>query len=480
MLSIGMEKFKLDQYRNRWSFYSGATKATPRANGQALTDLTEALAEVDGLLAGITFLEKVEPDCHEAASASPPHENANDPSKPSWTDNPWLGKLSIDLQQLETLSSEKQPQIDAQDLRNHLNGKVNNSNRTSGPAPRESQWATLRSLRQASRYHYRQFDKATADSTLHGIRKLRMSYRTSNVLLEVGILTFRAVLQGQKPTTLMEIFAFASLSYVISKILHARGHLEDSDILSGLMEWRSAIEDEGEISAFDEIAQRLWPEATDILHFIPLEKNLKNSQYVGSRDGQNQACPPTPTPNKSMDVETSIPTEEAYFSRLDLPLLPSWEHEYASISQDDTLPQSHFGQLEDDPGGLQNQAMQLVKGTKLHDDCRFSDFLNFDGTPPEDYMDSSFYDAAPPDINPEVLGQPSLRYSVDMQLPILSDSHSSPRWSPEEAIPVEKIDLTAGDDILNRLVKTSLFSIVCRYLGRQSSLPSFLSPYSSY
>jgi hypothetical protein len=181
-----------------------------------------------------------------------------------------------------------------------------------------------------------------------------------------------------------------------------------------------------------------------------------------------------------MDVETSIPTEEAYFSRLDLPLLPSWEDEYASFSQEDTLPQPHFGQLEDDPGGLQNQVMQLVKGTKLHDDCRFSDFLNFDGTPPEDYMDSSFYDAAPPDISPELLGQPSLRYSVDIQLPILSDSHSSPRWSPEEAIPVEPIDLTASDDILDRLVKTSLFSIVCRYLARQSSLPSLFSSYSSY
>ena len=160
--------------------------------------------------------------------------------------------------------------------------------------------------------------------------------------------------------------------------------------------------------------------------------------------------------------------------------MPSWEHEYASISQDDTLHRPRFGQLEDDPGGLQNQAMQLVKGTRLHDDCRFSDFLNFDGTLQEDYMDSSFDDAAPPDINPAVLGQPSLRCSVDMQLPILSDSHSSPRWSPEDAIPVEPIDLTTSDDILDRLVKTSLFSIVCRYLARQSSLPSLFSSYSSY
>ena len=50
-----------------------------------MTELTEALAEVDGLLAGINYLEKVEPDSEETPPSSAWTDTSNNyfPSKPA-------------------------------------------------------------------------------------------------------------------------------------------------------------------------------------------------------------------------------------------------------------------------------------------------------------------------------------------------------------------------------------------------------------
>jgi hypothetical protein len=284
-----MASLKLDQWKGRWSFARGATKATHRTKGQSMTELTEALAEVDGLLAGINYLEKVEPDSEEIPSLSASNENSNNFPPPNPATASWFGHLAIDLPQLGALGSEERSKIEPRHLRSILNDRLVNSNDESRQIPRESQWATIRSLRKASMLHYNQFAKVTADSTNADIRKLRKSYVTAKKLLEMGILTFRQVLHGQNPTTLVDIFSFASLSYVISKTLHAKGHIDESDILSGILDWRAAITDERERSAFDDIAGQLWPEAKEIMHFIPLERAEISPETAGLRRDGNEA-----------------------------------------------------------------------------------------------------------------------------------------------------------------------------------------------
>ena len=253
-----------------------------------MTELTEALAEVDGLLAGINYLEKVEPNSEETRPASASTETSSNcfSSKPATAS--WFGHLAVDLPQSGASSSEDLSKIEPRHLRSILTDKLVKSNDEPRQIPRKSQWATIQSLRSASMLHYNQFAKVSADSANADIRKLWKSYVTAKKLLEMGILTFRQVLLRQNPTTLVDIFAFASLSYVISKTLHAKGHIDESDILSGILNWRAAITDERERSTFDEIAEQLWPEAKEIMHFIPLERAKRNLETAGLRHDENE------------------------------------------------------------------------------------------------------------------------------------------------------------------------------------------------
>lgn len=462
-----MTGLKLDQWGSRWSFARGATKATQKTNGRAITELTDALAEVDGLLAGINYLEKSEPESEEPPSLSGTRGSATNSSTFKPAEGPWLRHLNMDLPQLNPSSSEEQPTIETRHIRNYLNGKLTTSNENSGQKPRESQWATLRSLREASTYHYHQFTKVTADSTSPDIRKLRKSYVTAKNMLEMGILTFRAVLHGQIPTTLAEIFAFASLSYVISKTLHAKGHLDESDILSGLWDWRAAITDERERLALDEIAKQLWPEAKQILHFIPLERTEMGPGTAGLRQGNREMrFPPLPRLQETMDLVTSMPTGENLASRdepsLSLPLVD----EYTPISQASTFPLPPLGQVEGEQDGLQHYVRQILHETMSYDDFMFSHFL----TLPEEFMGPSWYPTTPPNISPHDLSQSPLQtgYSIDTPS-VLSESPSSPHPQPS---PVEPMDAPAGDAPLSRLVDTPLFQAVFQFVIRECSLPS--------
>jgi hypothetical protein len=293
-----------------------------------MTELTEALAEVDGLLAGINYLEKLEPESEEAHSPPARSDNTANSLPPNSAQSSWFGHLTLDLPQLDASRSEEQSKIETRHLRNILNDKLANSNDNSRQVPRKSQWATLRSLRKASMYHYNQFAKVTADSTSADIRKLRKSYVTSKNMLEMGILTFRDVLHGRTPTTLMDIFAFASLSYVISKTLHSNGHIPESDILSGILDWRAAILDEKERSTFDEVAKRLWPEAKEIMHFFPIERKEPSPETAGlRRDGSKMGCTPSSMLQGVLDAGSLRLDGEHIASRED-PLL-SWDYEYS-------------------------------------------------------------------------------------------------------------------------------------------------------
>jgi hypothetical protein len=464
-----MKRFKLDQWGNRWSFARGATKANNEANGRAMAELTEALAEVDGLFAGISYLEKLEPESEEPPpSPSARSENANNYSTSTPPDSPWFGHLNIDLPHLEpSLNSEERSKTEARHLRNYLNSKLVDSNDNSRRLPRNSQWATLRSLRKASMYHHHQFVKLTADSPSQEIRKLRKSYVTAKKMLETGIQTFRDVLHNQIPTTLMEIFAFASLSYIISKTLHAKGHLDESEVLSGLLDWRAAIVEEKEKLAFDQIAKLLWPEATKIMHFFPLQRPGTSTETAGSGiEGRETICPPWSRSESDMDTVTSTPTGENFTLRED-PLQSPWLDEHTSISQSRTGPITYHDEVAADySDGLQGHVYQLLHETRSHDEFGFSEFVDFDSDL-QDFIEPSSYPIAPLDVNLQALNQPSSQagYSVDT-LPALSDSLSSSQLHLEGRSPAETIDQPTSDAGLNCLINTPLFQVVVNFMIR--------------
>lgn len=268
---------RIEEWRDRWAFCRGATKADKGRGQQHVEELRDALAEVDGLLAGMNYLDRVEPDDYEesflkASSTSPSPSTEINPMPPKSSPNCWTHILDFNLPQIHpSISAEQRKQIETSHLKKAFAGKLARYPNQS-PVPSDQQWATLRSLRKASIYHYRQFLKLTRTSSMDEIKKLRKSYGTAKCLLDMGILSFRDLLHGKKPTTLKEVFAFASLSYVISKSLHAKGYIDESKILSGILVWRNAIADKAEQLALERIAQLLWPEAQEILHFIPIHQ----------------------------------------------------------------------------------------------------------------------------------------------------------------------------------------------------------------
>jgi hypothetical protein len=438
-----------------------------------MTELTEALAEVDGLLAGINYLEKLEPESEEAHSPPARSDNTANSLPPNSAQSSWFGHLTLDLPQLDASRSEEQSKIETRHLRNILNDKLANSNDNSRQVPRKSQWATLRSLRKASTYHYNQFAKVTADSTSADIRKLRKSYVTSKNMLEMGILTFRDVLHGRTPTTLMDIFAFASLSYVISKTLHSNGHIPESDILSGILDWRAAILDEKERSTFDEVAKRLWPEAKEIMHFFPIERKEPSPETAGlRRDGSKMGCTPSSMLQEVLDAGSLRLDGEHIASRED-PLL-SWDYEYVPSFQE------IISELQNPPGGLQDHARQLVQETRSHEDFMFSTWSNLDGTLPEDIMDPFLYQSMAPDNGPEVLNPSQTGCSIGTEPP-LSESPSPPHESRDPSS-TDHVDAQADNSAPHSLLNTSLFQVVFRFVIRQFSTPSisiYLANYGS-
>lgn len=438
-----------------------------------MTELTEALAEVDGLLAGINYLEKVEPDSEETLPiyASTGTSNNYSSSKPATAS--WFGHLAVDLPQLGASSSEDLSKIEPRHLRSILTDKLVTSNDDPRQIPRKSQWATIQSLRSASMLHYNQFAKVTADSTNADIRKLRKSYVTAKKLLEMGILTFRQVLLRQNPTTLVDIFAFASLSYVISKTLHAKGHIDESDILSGILDWRAAIIDERERSAFDEIAEQLWPEAKEIMHFIPLERAKRNLGTAGVRHDENETRhSPSLIPEEATD-RSSLGLDEVNIASGDDPPLSPWTRTDASDFQANTFALPFLSEVETPPGGLQNHVSQLTQETRSHPEFMFSDWLNFDSAFQEESLDQNFFQNPAPDIRPELLIPSQTTCVIEPEVAPTDPTSSS--HGLKEPSPEEQKDSLAEDSTLHRLLDTPLFQVVFRFLIQISEMGDLLN-----
>ncbi|KAF5536502.1 hypothetical protein FPHYL_12955 [Fusarium phyllophilum] len=184
---------------------------------------------------------------------------------------------------------------------------------------RENAWASIRTVREGMQILWEHFVDVSYDVNLPTINNIRAEYHDSKGLRQAGVFAFRNTLTGPAPNDLVKIFAFCSLSYVVSRLLYSRGRLAEGDILAGIRLWLNALEDEDERKSFEILAQRLWPEARNHLHFIDLSLGEQSRKIATSlRRGEAPLSAPSPQmypvlplanlgPQTSMVYEQTVP-----------------------------------------------------------------------------------------------------------------------------------------------------------------------------
>lgn len=228
--------------------------------GSDPAQLERALAETDGLLAGMRILDKAEPldqDRDRDRDAGRPGNTIlydesrfllDYPSEASWVtttaghhDSPPsqfhgpIGPMDF-LPQLRTGVIPAVSGVNGQQnlVRRESPSRVSTwYDNTSADGDAPTQWAVLRRLRRAMVGHHRRLLGAIANSPLPAASKLAHAYPNAKAMREKGILTFRDILHGVSPTGLAGVFAFASLSYAMSALLLERGRLKREHILLG-------------------------------------------------------------------------------------------------------------------------------------------------------------------------------------------------------------------------------------------------------
>ena len=145
--------------------------------------------------------------------------------------------------------------------------------------PMATQWAALRNLRDVTTFQHKRFEQLCRDLGDPTISKLLEIFPNAQSIRNKGAQLVKDVLEGFRPRELSLVFAFVSFAYAISQLLHRNGRIDKSEILADLKVWRSLISDPRERQAFDLIAQGLWPEARDHLHFIPVAAQQRVAQF---------------------------------------------------------------------------------------------------------------------------------------------------------------------------------------------------------
>jgi hypothetical protein len=141
--------------------------------------------------------------------------------------------------------------------------EIRNSNTAHSLEIKKPSWEqlrVLRTLRAKFIVNHRQFLQRTASSCSDKLQDLRKSCRRYADLLDTGLLTFKAIMNNECPSSLKEIFAFISLSYAMVGTMQAKGKPVDFCLdRKEMTRWRSSLRNE-DLDTFDELVPLLWPE----------------------------------------------------------------------------------------------------------------------------------------------------------------------------------------------------------------------------
>jgi hypothetical protein len=127
--------------------------------------------------------------------------------------------------------------------------------------PNWEQLRVLRTLRAKFILQHRCFLQRTAYSNSEGLQDLRKRCRRYADLLDTGLLTLKAVMNDNCPSSLKEVFAFISLSYAMAETMQTRGnsvefYLEKVELCL----WGLNILDFKDWLDYEKLISLLWPE----------------------------------------------------------------------------------------------------------------------------------------------------------------------------------------------------------------------------
>ncbi|KAF5013943.1 hypothetical protein FDECE_72 [Fusarium decemcellulare] len=431
----------LSSYSSIFSYAGGATRANI-GGARAKEHLDKALAEVDGLFAGLRYLDETEP-------APQTSGHPNDHLKTS-------DSLELELEALSsTSSSSKSSANEAAGAQQCDPGAV--------PSAHATAWSSIRNVRDGMQILWKHFVDESQRLDLPIVHNLRAAYRDATGLREAGVFAFRNTLAGPPPNDLAKVFAFCSLSYVVSRLLHTSGRLKQEDVLAGVRLWLDALETKEEREAFKILARNLWPEARNHLHFQDLgidqqSENmaaaLRRNNYIPGQvpSGCLSPCSASLQPEGWTNCEA--PAQEPHIEGLTEQdfLLP--------LTEPTTLDHSLLNNLAGEESTV--HAYNLMSMT--YDTIRFS--LGLDPppnpgipTPPQFWYDSGQF----VHTNPDLTGQ------LSMENPA-----GPPSMNPDPSLEPSP-GTTIHANRLEELKGTMVFTAVLRYFEESGAFLYVLS-----
>ncbi|KAI3537967.1 hypothetical protein CSPX01_09764 [Colletotrichum filicis] len=218
-----------------------------------------ALAEIDGVFAGLTFLETSEDlqAAHDARLAPQPTFD-NGPQQQNGTNlgSRDGGPLS---RQYGSFPDSDASDIDMSSASGHETRAPSNMRQPESTNEIELAWYSLRAVRRGMKEQHQRLINIASGTSYDNIRKLSKICFSADRMVEMGILTYRDVLYSTVPDTLAEVVAFFSLSKVILDLLAQRARVVKTNILPSLKRWRGCIANADDQEAFAWLASVMWP-----------------------------------------------------------------------------------------------------------------------------------------------------------------------------------------------------------------------------
>ncbi|KAF5672559.1 hypothetical protein FHETE_3693 [Fusarium heterosporum] len=421
----------LESYCHSYSYPLGKPVRVGTRGPKATQHLQRALAEVDGLFAGFQYLDETEPESH-VSSARVYHQDA----------------LVLELDALCT----EVPVLNAP------NTNIYDDNTHTHTHTREIAWTSIRTVRDGMQVIWDHFVALSHTLNAPAINKIRDDYQDAKGLRHAGVFAFRNTLTGPTPNDLGKIFAFCSLSYVVSRLLHAKGRLAEDDILAGVRSWLDALEEESERTVFNIIAHHLWPEARGHLRFSFTGGEQRTYQADGQQGGLDA---PSITTNPAF---ASSVASYQLSSNQHRPYQPSFNE---LIATEDLNARSAI--LGVNPpsvaeGGPEGPFAHAVNVAGLS----YDSFYWHDFEPPQPYMDTN----TEPQMWPDSALTQSLRFDPMTTLDFVAAGNTTDQPSID-SLPSATYDsgkhnrsspgIQSGNNTLDNLQETSVFTAVVEY-----------------
>ncbi|OHE94377.1 hypothetical protein CORC01_10305 [Colletotrichum orchidophilum] len=221
-----------------------------------------ALAELLGIFAGFTYLEKM-------ARGDVTQEAANEyhptPQRAfNYRQNPYIVNQFTEESGILFLHDPEYPNLEEFEASGASESKDDSQPQQSSRQADSTDeiklaWSGLRGVRKGLKRQHQRLQDIASKSSSANIRKLLDAYISPKRMGEMGILAYRDVLDFIVPDTLAEVVAFTSLSYVISNLLLQRGRIAETDVLSGIQRWGDCIVNVDDRKAFASFASEMWP-----------------------------------------------------------------------------------------------------------------------------------------------------------------------------------------------------------------------------